>query len=236
MNNTSLSIASQNLKFRPTRACIFDLDGLLLNTEDIYTLCADNVLHKYGRPDLPWSIKAQLMGVPGSNNGDTFHNWAQLPISREQFEKKRKEQELLHFPECEVLPGAQKLLLNLKKANNTNGIQVQIALASSSEQYQYDLKATNSENKEVLDLIPEKYRVLAGDPRVKFGKGKPAPDIYLAALEILNAKLLVGVPKIAPEECLVFEDSVPGLEAGRRADMRVVWVPHPGLYGEWGEK
>lgn len=36
-----------------------------------------------------------------------------------------------------------------------------------------------------------------------------------------------------PEECLVFEDSVPGIEAGRRAGMRVVWVPHPGLAGEY---
>lgn len=34
---------------------------------------------------------------------------------------------------------------------------------------------------------------------------------------------------IRPEECLVFEDSVPGIEAGRRAGMRVVWVPDPGL-------
>ena len=32
-----------------------------------------------------------------------------------------------------------------------------------------------------------------------------------------------------PEECLVFEDSVPGVEAGRRAGMRVVWCPHPEL-------
>lgn len=36
-----------------------------------------------------------------------------------------------------------------------------------------------------------------------------------------------------PEECLVFEDSVPGVEAGRRAGMRVVWCPHPELLGEY---
>src|ERR1700733_12458682 len=39
--------------------------------------------------------------------------------------------------------------------------------------------------------------------------------------------------EITPEECLVFEDSVPGIEAGRRAGMRVVWCPHPGLLGEY---
>lgn len=36
-----------------------------------------------------------------------------------------------------------------------------------------------------------------------------------------------------PEECLVFEDSVPGVEAGRRAGMRVVWCPHPELLKEY---
>ena len=36
-----------------------------------------------------------------------------------------------------------------------------------------------------------------------------------------------------PEECLVFEDSVPGVEAGRRAGMRVVWCPHPSLLREY---
>lgn len=35
------------------------------------------------------------------------------------------------------------------------------------------------------------------------------------------------------EECLVFEDSVPGIEAGRRAGMRVIWCPHPGLREEF---
>ena len=38
-----------------------------------------------------------------------------------------------------------------------------------------------------------------------------------------------GEPEITPEECLVFEDSVPGVEAGRRAGMRVIWCPHPEL-------
>lgn len=208
------------------------MDGLLLNTEDIYTLCADNVLLKYGRPRLPWSIKAQLMGVPGSNNSDVFHNWAHLPISREQFEKERKEQEQLHFPECEPLPGTQELLLDLKKAHNTNGMPIKIALASSSERYNYDLKASKPDTKKFLDLVLEEYRILGDDPRVQHGRGKPAPDIYLLALQMINSKLSDGTSKIVPEECLVFEDSVPGVEAGRRAGMRVVWVPHPGLFAE----
>jgi pseudouridine 5'-phosphatase len=209
------------------------MDGLLLNTEDIYTLCADNVLTKYGRPKLPWSIKAELMGVPGSSNGDAFHKWAQLPISREQYAREQNEQQQLHFPDCEPLPGAAKLLLDLTKAYNTDRKKVHIALASSSEKYNYDLKARKSETKKLLDLVPEENRVLGDDPRVEKGRGKPAPDIYLLALETINSNLAAQDARIKPEECLVFEDSVPGVESGRRARMRVVWVPHPGLAAEY---
>jgi pseudouridine-5'-monophosphatase len=51
--------------FPPVRACLFDMDGLLLNTEDLYTLVANTVLAKYGKPKMPWSLKAQLQGLPG---------------------------------------------------------------------------------------------------------------------------------------------------------------------------
>jgi pseudouridine 5'-phosphatase len=208
------------------------MDGFL-NTEDIYSLCADNVLTKYGRLQLPWSIKAQLMGVPGSSTGDVFHSWAQLPIPREQFAREQSEQQQLHFPECKPLPGAEKLLSDLKDAHNTNGRQIAIALASSSEKYNYDRKASLPETKKLLDIFREDRRVLGDDPRVQHGRGKPAPDIHLLASQTINSIFEDRATKIVPEECLVFEDSVPGVEAGRRAGMRVVWVPHPGLAAEF---
>ena len=78
--------------------------------------------------------------------------------------------------------------------------------------------------------FPESNRVLGDDKRIPKGKGKPAPDIYLLALKTINDGLkMKGEPEITPEECLVFEDSVPGVEAGRRAGMRVIWCPHPEL-------
>ena len=42
------------------------MDGLLINTEDIYTLCTNMVLREYGRPNIPWSVKAQLQGRPAA--------------------------------------------------------------------------------------------------------------------------------------------------------------------------
>ena len=209
------------------------MDGLLINTEDLYTLCANNVLEKYGKPPLPWSIKAQLMSVPGSTTGDVFHNWAQLPIRREQFAREQTEQQVLHFPECEPLPGAQKLLSDLKDARTNTNSYVEIALASSSKRYQYDLKVRRPETKKLLSTFHEDRLILGDDSRLQRGRGKPAPDIYLLALQVINSSLEGSCAKISPEECLVLEDSVPGVEAGRRAGMRIVWVPHPGLAAEY---
>lgn len=51
-------------RFPRVRACLFDMDGLLLDTEDIYTKCNNFILQLYGRPNLPWTIKAQMQGRP----------------------------------------------------------------------------------------------------------------------------------------------------------------------------
>ena len=89
----------------------------------------------------------------------------------------------------------------------------------------------------MFSCFPGDRVVLGDDPRIRRGRGKPAPDIYLLALETINEGLRRGgeggEAQIKPEECLVFEDSVPGVEAGRRAGMRVVWVPHPDLLREY---
>lgn len=45
--------------FPPVRAYIFDVDGLLINSEDIYTEVYNTVLHEFNRPDLPWGVKAR---------------------------------------------------------------------------------------------------------------------------------------------------------------------------------
>lgn len=202
----------------------------------MYTLCANNVLEKHGRPHLPWSVKAKLMGVPGSSTGDEFHRWAQLPISREQFQLEQKEQQRLHFPFCEPLPGVEALLKGLKSARNVEGNKIHIALASSSEKNNYELKTSRPETKEIFSVFDENRRILGDDPRLRKGRGKPAPDIFLLALQVINESLSDDEQAIKPSECLVFEDSVPGVEAGRRAGMRVVWVPHLGLASEYDKR
>lgn len=219
------------------------MDGLLLDTEDIYTLCNNVILHQCGRPSVPWNIKAQLQGRPGpevclssqalcNNNhvlttvlqaGDIFHAWAQLPISREEYMVQISALQRMNFPSAQPLPGVPNLLADLEAAG------INIALATSSHAINYKLKTSHLQS--LFSYFPARNRVLGDDSRIPKGRGKPAPDIYLLALETINAELREKREKeILPEECLVFEDSVPGVEAGRRAGMRVIWCPHPELY------
>lgn len=225
------------------------MDGLLLDTEDIYTHCINILLAKYGRPPLPWSIKAKLQGRPGPQANELFHSWAQLPISNEDYMAQYSALQREHFPSCKALPGVEQLLSDLGRTRwwdvsqdkgdkgdddkggdgEGNKKRVHIALATSSNSANFALKTAHLAD--LFTVFSAPRRVLGDDPRIRPGRGKPLPDIYLLALDTINATLggSKTLPPITPEECLVFEDSVPGVEAGRRAGMRVVWCPHPQL-------
>ncbi|CAI6334054.1 unnamed protein product [Periconia digitata] len=218
------------------QACIFDMDGLLINSKDVITHCTNQLLKKYGRPAFTRSIRVQLMGVPNSTNGDIFHEWAKLPIPRETWARELKEQMQLDFQSCVPLSGAEKLLSDLSCAQNTSGERIKLALASSSKTHSYRLKTSRPETKQLLDVFHPDQRILGDDTRLPHGRGKPAPDIYLLALQSLNSAAGTGEKPIMPEECLVFEDSVAGVEAGRRAGMRVVWVPNRDVGAEYESK
>lgn len=211
------------------------MDGLLINSEDIITLCTNQLLEKYGRPAFTRSIRVQLMGISDSINGDIFHNWAKLPIPREQFAQELRGQMQVQFQSCKPLPGARKLLSNLSHAQNSSGDKIKLALASNSKSDSFKLKTSRPETKQLLDYFQPNQRILGDDARVRQGRGKPAPDIYLVALQSLNSAA-DAEETIMPNECLVFEDSVAGVEAGRRAGMRVVWVPHQDVAAEYGNK
>ena len=71
--------------FPPVRACLFDMDGLLIDSEDKYTDVTNAILREFGRPDLPWHIKATLQGRSGPAAGKIFSEWAQLPLTYTEF-------------------------------------------------------------------------------------------------------------------------------------------------------
>lgn len=108
-----------------------------------------------------------------------------------------------------------------------------MALATSSHRKNFELKTNHLQ--ELFSVFPSSCRVVGDDPRIATGRGKPAPDIFLLALKCINDELAAtsSEPPVRPEECLVFEDSVPGVEAGRRAGMQVIWCPHSELLKEY---
>ena len=216
------------------------MDGLLIDSEDAYTIVTNTILRENGRPDLPWNIKAQLQGRPGPAAGKIFQEWAKLPISREDFLKRQAELQADAFLNCKPLAGVEVMLKTLKRSHTkgyAGGLspgkgnrKVRMALATSSHGKNYEIKTARM--KQMFNVFPPSHIIVGDDHRIPKGRGKPLPDIYLLALESINEMLMAegeGERPITPEECLVFEDSVPGVEAGRRAGMRVVWVPHPGL-------
>ena len=216
------------------------MDGLLIDSEDAYTIVTNTILRENNRPDLPWSIKAQMQGRPGPSAGKIFMQWAQLPISFEAFMNRQKELQAVEFKKTKPLAGVENLLKRLDGAHTKTssfgrspaggGKKVRLGLATSSHARNYDIKTAHMQK--MFGVFPPRQRILGDDDRIPRGRGKPLPDIYLLALQTINESVHAegeGERHVKPEECLVFEDSVPGVEAGRRAGMRVVWCPHPGL-------
>ena len=149
--------------------------------------------------------------------------WAKLPTSVDEFMAKASAN-TEPFRQCELLPGVRDLLQNLTQHTQQ---QPYLALASSGDRQFFHLKTERFTD--VLSAIPLFHRIFGDDLCMYRRKGKPAPEIFTQSLQRLNDSLPVGERPIEPLECLVFEDSTAGVEAGRRAGMRVAWVPHPGL-------
>ncbi|KAI9660276.1 MAG: hypothetical protein M1831_003584 [Alyxoria varia] len=179
---------------------------------------------------MPWHVKAKLQGRPGPEAGQIFHQWAQLPVPNDEYMAEVSELHKQYFPTARPLPGVPELLSTL---SSTTKPHIESALATSSQRNNFELKTMH--NRDMFSIFDEDKMVLGDDPRIPKGRGKPAPDIYLLALKTINDSRKVNGESddIKPEECLVFEDSVPGVEAGRRAGMQVVWCPHPGLLQEF---
>ena len=119
------------------------------------------------------------------------------------------------WPTATLLPGVHKLVHHLKKHN------IPIAVATSTSRKNYDLKTAHLQS--LFECFEGK--VVCGDHKYDM-KGKPAPDIFITtAREMLNRD--VGHPEIPETDIhihergkgLVFEDALPGVQAGKRAGM-----------------
>ncbi len=193
------------LNFVPSLV-IFDLDGTLVDTEPLYTQAAQAVLARFGKT-YDWSIKRHTVGGDPMAGARFVVETLALPITPEAY---LEEREALLRELCRTAPpkpGAVRLVEQLRARN------VKLAVGTSSPRELCTLKLSTQEAFRHFDAV-----VCSDDPGIS--SGKPAPDIFLRAAELLRAP---------PETCLVFEDTPKGVEAAIAAGMQVIVTPDPAM-------
>ncbi len=181
----------------PYRAVVFDMDGLLLDTEPLWHRAESELLARHGQV----FSDADREASHGRASADTaVAHAARLGIPADEIEQEILDLMLAHYREgATVRPGARALVdalagrLPMAIASNTLGWLVREALDASGFG--------------VLDTV------VSG---LDIGRPKPLPDVYLEACRVL------GVP---PGEAIAFEDAPMGVRAAVDAGLFVVGVP-----------
>ncbi|XP_054714419.1 pseudouridine-5'-phosphatase-like [Uloborus diversus] len=193
---------------RPVTHVIFDMDGLIFDTEKVYTQMTQAVAGRYGKT-FTWDMKVKAMGKVAMESAKIMVEEMDLPLTPEEYESAISELSEEYFLHTEVLPGVEKLVYHLHEH------KVPIAIATSSKQHTYEIKTKNHQ-----ELISKFHHVVCGSTDPEVVNGKPAPDIFLVCANRFPDNPL-------PEKVLVFEDAPNGVEAAAAAGMQVVMVPDP---------
>ena len=191
--------------FKSITHVIYDMDGLLLDTESLHELVNTKVAQRYGKT-FNTAAKMAIAGRPTLDSAKILVDLLQLPLTAEEYLLERNELLYPLYSTAQVLPGTVELIQHLAQHN------VPQAIASSSSRHHFELKTAN--HQQWLKLFD--ITTLGDDPEIELGK--PAPDIFLLTAKRLNAN---------PKQCLVFEDSLAGIKAAVAAGMPVVAIPDP---------
>lgn len=185
------------------KAFIFDLDGVIVDTAKFHFLAWRKLANDLGF-DFTREQNEQLKGVSRVESLKKILNWGNMELPEEEFKRQMalKNENYLSYvdemEEDEILPGVPKVLNYLKEKN------IPIALGSASKNARTILKKINLYD--AFDVIVDGTDV---------SKAKPDPEVFLIAAEKLGAK---------PENCVVFEDSVAGVEAANIGKMTSIGI------------
>ena len=176
------------------KAALFDLDGVVFDTEPQYTVFWGSMCRLYHpeHPGLEHEIK-------GSTLDQIFDRWWAGPLESEREAVTQRLNDFEASMNYDYIEGLQEFLAYLRR----NGVKT--ALVTSSNRQKMD---SVYRSRPELSLLFDD--ILTSED---FTESKPSPQCYLRAAQRLDAE---------PQDCVVFEDSFNGLRSGRAAGMFVV--------------
>lgn len=181
-------------------AVIFDMDGVIVDNMPYHKKAWAEFFAKYDPP----MILEDFIQHMGKSNEDLMTLLFGAKLTWEQIRSLGEEKEALYreiyAPYVVPLPGFIDFLKELKKNH------VKTAVATAAPKVNLDFLLTHI-------AVRNEFDVLIDDSEVK--KGKPNPEIYLKAAVKLDYRA---------EHCLVFEDSLAGIQAAKNAGMKVIGV------------
>jgi HAD superfamily hydrolase (TIGR01509 family) len=183
------------------RAVIFDLDGVLIDSEQVWDTAREQLTNELGGR---WHAGAQrdMMGMSSLEWSRYMHEELGIDLPPEQIsDEVVRRLQRLYRERLPLLPGAREAVERL-------AARWPLAVASSSNRPLIEL---------VLGLagIADRFRVTVSSEEVP--RGKPAPDVYLEAARRLG---------VDAGDCAAIEDSEKGLLSARSAAMRVIAIPN----------
>ncbi len=189
---------------------IFDLDGVIVDTAKYHFLAWKKLANSLDI-DFTKEDNEQLKGVSRVRSLEKILSWGNKSLSETEFTRlmAKKNEEYLSYinkmDDSELLPDVKKTLEFLAEKNQG------IALGSASKNARYIIEKTN---------IEKLFHAIVDGTDVS--KAKPDPEVFLIAAKLLN---------IEPENCIVFEDSVAGVEAANVANMLSIGIGSKSVLG-----
>ncbi|MBO4749815.1 MAG: pseudouridine synthase [Lachnospiraceae bacterium] len=196
------------------KAVIFDLDGSLVDSMWIWSEIDKEYLGRFGITlTCREEIKSKIEGMSFHETAIFIKEAYQIPDSIEQMKADWNEMAWDKYEkEVPLKPGIPDFLEGCKR----RGLRLGIATSNSRELAENVLR--------VHGLMGMFSSIMTGSEVLK---GKPAPDIYLKVAKELD---------VDPSDCLVFEDILPGINAGKNAGMTVCAVADEDSHDNWEEK
>jgi HAD superfamily hydrolase (TIGR01509 family) len=184
-----------------TEAVVFDLDGVLLASEEVWDAVRERyVRERGGRYDD--EVQRAMMGMSAPEWSRYLHDEAGVSDAPATINRAVVERMLEAYQsELPLLPGAVATVRRTADA-------FPLALASSSNREVFE---------EVLELAGLAACFTATVSSEEVERGKPAPDVYLEAARRLG---------VDPKRCAAVEDSHAGIRSAKSADMRVIAIPN----------